>query len=222
MSDLVTSEAVTEETQSDAQKNGEDTKLEENLPKGESETDPIISETPQEPSSIPDTEAVEEENKPENVVEQTPSSEETGINLMSQESDVLELDYGVDGVEDDQLGKEEIEKVDKPDDNVSDKVSDDLKDCRLLWISGVDQNVKANDFRIAFEPFGKVESGKLVMISVKGVKECKGIVTMKTVKGADDVIKHMNGSKIGDHIIQIEKRARDPTKPKEPKANKEV
>ena len=36
------------------------------------------------------------------------------------------------------------------------------------------------------------------MISVKGVKECKGIVTMKTVKGADDVIKHMNGSKIGN------------------------
>jgi len=67
-----------------------------------------------------------------------------------------------------------------------------------------------------------VESGKLVMISVKGVKECKGIVTMKTVKGADDVIKHMNGSKIGDHVIQIEKRSRDPTKPKEPKANKEV
>ena len=62
----------------------------------------------------------------------------------------------------------------------------------------------------------------MVMISVKGVKECKGIVTMKTVKGADDVIKHMNGSKIGDHAIQIEKRARDPTKPKEPKANKEV
>ena len=45
---------------------------------------------------------------------------------------------------------------------------------------------------------------------------------MRTAKDADNVIKHMNGSKIGDHVIQIEKRARDPTKPKEPKANKEV
>jgi len=69
---------------------------------------------------------------------------------MSQESDVLELDYGVDGVED-QLEKEEpTEKV--PDET---KLPDDLKDCRLLWISGVDQTVKANDFRVAFEPYGK-------------------------------------------------------------------
>ena len=76
---------------------------------------------------------------------------------MSQESDVLELDYGVDGVEDG-LGKEEstdgpTEKV--PDENSEAKIPDELKDCRLLWISGVDQTVKANDFRVAFEPYGK-------------------------------------------------------------------
>jgi len=171
-----------------------------------------------------ETSTLEDTNIPENTTDQIPS-DETGIkpesDVLSQESDVLELDYGVDGVEDG-LGKEE--STDGPTEKVPDetKIPDELKDCRLLWISGVDQTVKANDFRVAFEPYGKVESGKLVMISVKGVKECKGIVTMKTVKGADDVIKHMNGSKIGDHVIQIEKRARDPTKPKEPKANKEV
>ena len=69
-----------------------------------------------------------------------------------------------------------------------------------------------------------VERGKIVTIRVNGIKdkECHGIFTMRTAKDADNVIKHMNGSKIGDHVIQIEKRARDPTKPKEPKANKEV
>ena len=58
------------------------------------------------------------------------------------------------------------------------------------------------------------------MITVKGKKECKGIVTMKTVQGANDVIKHMNGSKMGQFTIQIEKRARDPTDSKKSKSQK--
>jgi len=221
MSDLVTSETVTEEAQPDAQ-DGESTEQNDSSPKTK-----VTQEVPyEEPKSNTTNEEMgktdEEPNKSENLesLERIEPSDDPGI--INQESDVLELDYGVDGVED-QLGtQQETEKVEKTEKQISNTVSDDLKDCRLLWISGVDQTIKANDFRIAFEPYGKVESGKLVMITVKGVKECKGIVTMKTVKGADDVIKHMNGSKIGDFVIQIEKRARDPTKPKEPKAQKEA
>lgn len=104
-----------------------------------------------------ETSTLEDTNIPENTTEQIPS-DETGIkpesDVLSQESDVLELDYGVDGVEDG-LGKEE--STDGPTEKVPDetKIPDELKDCRLLWISGVDQTVKANDFRVAFEPYGK-------------------------------------------------------------------
>ena len=104
-----------------------------------------------------ETSTLEDMNIPENTTEQIPS-DETGIkpesDVLSQESDVLELDYGVDGVEDG-LGKEE--STDGPTEKVPDetKIPDELKDCRLLWISGVDQTVKANDFRVAFEPYGK-------------------------------------------------------------------
>ena len=89
----------------------------------------------------------------------------------------------------------------------------------MLWISGLEKTVKAEDLRIAFEPYGKgnllhymcicaltystviktlVEKGKIATMTVDGIKECKGIFTMKTVKDADAVIKHMNGSKIGN------------------------
>ena len=104
-----------------------------------------------------ETSTLEDTNISENTTEQIPS-DETGIkpesDVLSQESDVLELDYGVDGVEDG-LGKEE--STDGPTEKVPDetKIPDELKDCRLLWISGVDQTVKANDFRVAFEPYGK-------------------------------------------------------------------
>jgi len=30
-----------------------------------------------------------------------------------------------------------------------------LANSRLLWISGIDETMKANDFRVAFEPHGK-------------------------------------------------------------------
>ena len=43
-----------------------------------------------------------------------------------------------------------------------------------------------------------VEKGKIVTMRVNGIKECKGIFTMKTVKDADAVIKHLNGAKIGN------------------------
>ena len=129
-------------------------KIEESLTEEKTETEPVISEATQEPNEN----ETPEETVPENTeqAEQTIPSDETGIdnNLMSQESDVLELDYGVDGVEDG-LGKEE--STDGPTEKVPDetKIPDELKDCRLLWISGVDQTVKANDFRVAFEPYGK-------------------------------------------------------------------
>ena len=132
-----------------------DSKVEESLTEEKPivENEPVISETSEKTNleNETSTENTLDGNKPD--TEQNNPSEETGgidNNLMSQESDVLELDYGVDGVED-QLGKEEpTEKV--PDET---KIPDDLKDCRLLWISGVDQTVKANDFRVAFEPYGK-------------------------------------------------------------------
>ena len=45
-----------------------------------------------------------------------------------------------------------------------------------------------------------VEKGKIVTIRVNGIKDkkCHGIFTMRTAKDADNVIKHMNGSKIGN------------------------
>ena len=43
-----------------------------------------------------------------------------------------------------------------------------------------------------------VEKGKIATMTVNGVKECHGIFTMRTAKDADNVIKHMNGSKIGN------------------------
>jgi len=83
----------------------------------------------------------------------------------------------------------------------------------LLWISGLEKTVKAEDLRIAFDPYGKgnraltystviktlVEKGKIVTMTVNGINECKGIFTMKTVKDAEAVIKHLNGAKIGNN-----------------------
>ena len=90
----------------------------------------------------------------------------------------------------------------------------------MLWISGLEKSVKAEDLRIAFEPYGKgnllhymvayhvfqystviktlVANGKIVSMTVNGIKECHGIFTMRTAKDADNVIKHLNGAKIGN------------------------
>ena len=44
--------------------------------------------------------------------------------------------------------------------------------------------------------------------------QIKGIVTMKTVEGADKVVANMNGAEISGFKISIEKRLTDPTAPK--------
>jgi len=152
MSDLVTSETVTEEAQPDAQ-DGESTKQNDSSPKTK-----MTQEIPFEESNTTNEEMGKTDEKPnesENLenLEKVEPSDDPGI--INQESDVLELDYGVDGVEDQLGAQQETDKVEKTEKQISDTVSDDLKDCRLLWISGVDQTIKANDFRIAFEPYGK-------------------------------------------------------------------
>ena len=55
-----------------------------------------------------------------------------------------------------------------------------------------------------------VESGKIV----RHREQIKGIVTMKTVEGADKVVANMNGAEISGFKISIEKRLTDPTAPK--------
>ena len=55
----------------------------------------------------------------------------------------------------DRKNKFQLQAV-EPTENVSVKTkTDKLKDCRLLWISGLEKTVKAEDLRIAFEPYGK-------------------------------------------------------------------
>merc|ERR1711990_32937 len=83
-----------------------------------------------------------------------------------------------------------------------------LANSRVLWITGdLERTMKANDFRVAFSPFGRVESGKLALIGPD--KECVGIVTMNTVQGADAVL--TNVAEINGRKVKIEKKLRDPT-----------
>ena len=58
--------------------------------------------------------------------------------------------------------------------------------------------------------------------SKSGAIECKGIVTMKTIEGADRVIAEMNGKKVAGFTVAIEKRLNDPTDRGGSKVTKEV
>lgn len=98
--------------------------------------------------------------------------------------------------------KEEAIETDKKDQEEA------LKRSRVLWITGdLERTMKANDFRVSFSPFGRVESGKLALIGPE--KECVGIVTMQTVEGADAVLAGI--TEINGRSVKIEKKLRDPT-----------
>ena len=65
------------------------------------------------------------------------------------ESDVLELECNIDDLE-------QKPKTPPPAPKAENAPAEaDLKNSRLLWISGIDETMKANDFRVAFEPHGK-------------------------------------------------------------------
>ena len=71
-----------------------------------------------------------------------------------------------------------------------------------ILIKKVSENLKH------FETFpNSVESGKVVLIG--SAKECKGIVTMQSVEGANAVI--ANVTSINQRPVTIDKRIRDPT-----------
>lgn len=64
--------------------------------------------------------------------------------------DVLELDYDEDGlIEQDEDNRSNSNK------NRGEGLTTDKGTWKNLWISGLDQMMKANDLKAAFEPFGK-------------------------------------------------------------------
>ena len=65
------------------------------------------------------------------------------------ESDVLELECNIDDLEQKPKTPPPAPKAEIA------PAEADLKNSRLLWISGIDETMKANDFRVAFEPHGK-------------------------------------------------------------------
>ena len=73
------------------------------------------------------------------------------------ESDVLELDVPCsDDLNEAPKAAPPMEKDDH------ENQDEQLAQSRLLWISGIDETMKANDFRVAFEPHGKgMDSGSL-------------------------------------------------------------
>ena len=77
--------------------------------------------------------------------------EETEVDKEDKnDEDVLELDYGNDELE----VAPSTPKSTTPEEPK-------LANSRLLWISGIDETMKANDFKVAFEPHGKGNSPTL-------------------------------------------------------------
>ena len=84
----------------------------------------------------------------------------------NNESDVLELDCGATDEIDSTSAEIKAEtKAEIKAENKAETVEtgttsvreeeDALAASRVLWISGLDRTMKANDFRVAFSPFGK-------------------------------------------------------------------
>ena len=67
------------------------------------------------------------------------------------DSDVLDLECT-----DDLENQPKVEKM-ETEVKIEEKIEpkSEVAESRLLWIMGIDESVKANDFRIAFEPYGK-------------------------------------------------------------------
>lgn len=68
------------------------------------------------------------------------------------ESDVLELDVPCSDDLNEAPKAAPPPPMEKDDHENQDE---QLAQSRLLWISGIDETMKANDFRVAFEPHGK-------------------------------------------------------------------
>ena len=72
------------------------------------------------------------------------------------DSDVLDLECTDDLENQPKVEKMETEeKIESKTEVKSEVKSENLTESRLLWIMGIDESVKANDFRVAFEPYGK-------------------------------------------------------------------
>merc|ERR1711976_355302 len=131
-------------------------------------------------------------------------NEEPEENKQDENDDFLELDYD-----------EEMENETK--EPQSDKKSDEKLEndeelkitSKNLWISGIDNTMKMTHLKSAFEPFGKVDSGKIVLIAKN--EKCYGFVKMETLEGANDVIEKLNDTKINGQKVTIEKIISDPT-----------
>ena len=67
------------------------------------------------------------------------------------DSDVLDLECTDDLENQPKVEKMETETKIEP----KFESKPEISESRLLWIMGINESVKANDFRVAFEPYGK-------------------------------------------------------------------
>lgn len=78
---------------------------------------------------------------------------------------------------------------------------------KVVWISNITQNTRANELKKALSVCGKVNGAKIVVNARYPRTCCFGYVTMASVEDVDNVIAKLNNTELNGQIIKIEKVA---------------
>lgn len=76
---------------------------------------------------------------------------------------------------------------------------------KLLWISNVPKNTRANEIKQLLSTCGKVICAKVVVNARFPGSCCFGYVTMGSAEDATNVITKLNNTEFDGHIIKIDK-----------------
>jgi len=176
----------------------------------------------------------EEKEKEEDKVELDESNESNDLfkeaatgNVINEEADVLELDYGDDDL-DENKGNDTPKRL-SPEPPMTmpttqpEPISDDqpttaedpLESSKLIWISNLPKDTKAADIREAYEKLNLASAIVTCKIAVnKRTSNAFGFLEMPTVDAANKFIARYNSDELCGAIVQIKKVERDPTAPK--------
>lgn len=94
-----------------------------------------------------------------------------------------------------------------PSDNRIRKVSSNSNP-KVVWISNITQNTRANELKKALSVCGKVNGAKIVVNARYPGTCCFGYVTMASIEDVENVISKLNNTELNGQIIKIEKVAK--------------
>ena len=74
-----------------------------------------------------------------------------------------------------------------------------------IYVGNISYMVKEEDLRLAFEPFGKVESVNIIKDKYSGKSKGFGFVEMPSAEEAEAAITNLNDKELKDRTLKVNK-----------------